>query len=38
MAMAQIVAGLGEGAEASKLLREHSIWKLVEKDACVVMF
>lgn len=33
--MVQVIAALGEGVETSKLLREHSIWKLVENDACV---
>ena len=35
MAMAQVIAKLGEGQETSKLLREHSIWKQVEQEACV---
>ena len=29
----QIVSVLGKGAETSHLLREHKIWKSVEKDA-----
>ena len=27
MAMSEVIAGLGRGDKASKLLREHSIWK-----------
>jgi len=36
MAMSEVIAGLGKGDKASKVLREHSIWKNIEKDACVL--
>ena len=38
MAMVQVISGLGDAHLTSKLLREHTIWKEVEKDACVLMW
>ena len=37
LALVQVISGLGEGQERGKLLREHKIWKLIEKDACVLL-
>jgi hypothetical protein len=33
MALVQIISVLGDGAETAKLLHEHKVWKLIEKDA-----
>ena len=37
LALVQVISGLGERQETGKLLREHKIWKLIEKDACVLL-
>ena len=37
MAMVQVIAGLGASPATSLLLKEHSIWKMVEKDATVLL-
>ena len=35
MAMVQVISALGGSPATSLLIREHSIWKMVEKDATV---
>lgn len=33
MALVQIISVLGDSPETAKLLHEHKVWKLIEKDA-----
>lgn len=38
MALVQIISVLGDGVETSKMLREHKVWKFIERDASVFLY